>query len=77
MSKASVEDIKLASHGLRGQIAEQFADPTLTHVPDDSNVLLKFHGSYQQDDRDQRAERNKAKLDKAWPHQLGAVADPR
>jgi sulfite reductase beta subunit-like hemoprotein len=66
MSKASVEDIKLASHGLRGQIAEQFADPALTHVPDDSNVLLKFHGSYQQDDRDQRAERNKAKLDKAW-----------
>lgn len=66
MSKASVEDIKLASNGLRGQIAEQFADTALSHVPDDSNVLLKFHGSYQQDDRDKRAELSKAKLDKAW-----------
>lgn len=66
MSKASVEDIKLASNGLRGQLAEQFADASLSHVPDDSNILLKFHGSYQQDDRDQRAERSKQKLDKAW-----------
>lgn len=66
MSKASPEDIKLASNGLRGQIAEQFADTSLTHVPDDSNILLKHHGSYQQDDRDVRAERTKAKLDKAW-----------
>ena len=66
MSKASVEDIKLASNGLRGQIAEQFADTSLSHVPDDSNILLKFHGSYQQDDRDKRAELSKQKLDKAW-----------
>jgi sulfite reductase (ferredoxin) len=66
MSKASVEEIKLASNGLRGLLAEQFADPDLSHVPDDSNILLKFHGSYQQDDRDVRAERSKQKLDKAW-----------
>ncbi len=66
MSKASVEDIKLASNGLRGQLVEQFADPALSHVPDDSNILLKFHGSYQQDDRDKRAELSKQKLDKAW-----------
>jgi len=66
MSKASVEDIKLASNDLRGQIAEQFADTSLSHVPDDSNILLKFHGSYQQDDRDKRAELSKQKLDKAW-----------
>ncbi|MDB6139575.1 MAG: hypothetical protein JWO94_2647 [Verrucomicrobiaceae bacterium] len=66
MSKASVEDIKLESQGLRGQIAEQFADTALSHVPDDSNVLLKFHGSYQQDDRDLRAKLNKEGKDKAW-----------
>ncbi len=66
MSKASVEDIKLASHGLRGQIAGQFADSSLSHITEDSAVLLKHHGSYQQDDRDVRAERSKAKLDKAW-----------
>jgi sulfite reductase beta subunit-like hemoprotein len=66
MSKASVEDIKLASLGLRGQIAEQFADTALTHVPDDTNILMKFHGSYQQDDRDLRTQLSKEKKDKAW-----------
>jgi sulfite reductase (ferredoxin) len=70
MSKASVEDIKLESHGLRGQIAEEFADPALSHISDESNVLLKHHGSYQQDDRDVRAERSKAKLDKAWSYMI-------
>lgn len=66
MSKASVEEIKLGSGGLRGQIAEQLADVGLSHVEDSENVLLKFHGTYQQDDRDQRVARAKAKEDKAW-----------
>ncbi len=66
MSKASVEDIKLESNGLRGQLAELFADTSAPNIPDDSNILLKHHGSYQQDDRDVRAERTKAKLEKAW-----------
>ncbi len=66
MSKASVEDIKLESHGLRGQIAEEFADPALSHISDESNVLLKHHGSYQQDNRDLRAQLSKEKKDKAW-----------
>ena len=66
MSKASVEEIKLESHGLRGQIAEQLHDPALSHVDDSENVLLKFHGTYQQDDRDKRAALTKEKKDKAW-----------
>ena len=66
MSKASVEEIKLESNGLRGQIAEQLHDPALSHVEDSENVLLKFHGTYQQDDRDQRAALTKEKKDKAW-----------
>ncbi|GEP46288.1 NADPH-dependent assimilatory sulfite reductase hemoprotein subunit [Brevifollis gellanilyticus] len=66
MSKASVEEIKLASAGLRGQLAEQFADTSTVSIPEESNILMKHHGSYQQDDRDVRAERSKAKLDKAW-----------
>lgn len=70
MSKASVEDIKLESSGLRGQIAEQFADTSLSHISEDANILLKHHGSYQQDDRDVRAERSKAKLDKAWSYMI-------
>lgn len=66
MSKASVEDIKLESHGLRGQIAEQLADTSLSHIAEDANILLKHHGSYQQDDRDLRAQLSKEKKDKAW-----------
>ena len=42
MSKASVEEIKLESQGLRGEIAENFADAALTHVDESENVLLKF-----------------------------------
>lgn len=66
MSKASVEDIKLASHGLRGQLAEDFADTSTANIPEESNVLLKHHGSYMQDDRDRRAALVKEKKDKAW-----------
>jgi sulfite reductase (ferredoxin) len=66
MSKASVEEIKAESRGLRGQISESLADAALSHVEEAENVLLKFHGTYQQDDRDVRAQRTKEKLDKAW-----------
>jgi sulfite reductase (ferredoxin) len=66
MSKASVEEIKLASAGLRGQLADQFADTSTPNIPEDSNILLKHHGSYQQDDRDRRAQLTKEKKDKAW-----------
>lgn len=66
MSKASVEDLKLASHGLRGELAENFADTTTTHIPEESNILLKHHGSYQQDDRDLRAKLSKEGKEKAW-----------
>lgn len=66
MSKGSAEEIKLTSDGLRGHIAEQIADPSLSHVEDAENLLLKFHGTYQQDDRDLRAQRTKEKKEKAW-----------
>ncbi len=49
----SVEDIKAASRGLRGPLAAELAteEPAFGH---DAAVLLKFHGIYQQDDRDTR-----------------------
>lgn len=65
MSSSNVEDIKAQSRGLRGRLAEELASGA-THLQEDSAILLKFHGSYQQDDRDQRAERKRAGLDKAW-----------
>ena len=66
MSKASAEEFKQDSRGLRGEIAEAISDGTKSHVEDQENFLLKFHGTYQQDDRDVRAQRTKEKLDKAW-----------
>ncbi len=66
MSKASVEEIKLQSDGLRGVIGEVVGDAGLTHVEEDQAILMKFHGTYQQDDRDKRAALTKEKKEKAW-----------
>jgi sulfite reductase (ferredoxin) len=57
----SVEDIKRNSGHLRGEIGEQLVDAT-DQFGHDSQVLLKFHGIYQQDDRDVRRERASKKL---------------
>jgi sulfite reductase (ferredoxin) len=65
MSSHSVEDIKFQSRQLRGTIAETLKSDA-SHFSDDDYQLLKFHGSYQQDDRDERVPRKKAGLDKAW-----------
>lgn len=48
-----VEGIKTSSHQLRGAIGSEMVDAN-DHFGHDSEVLLKFHGTYQQDDRDQR-----------------------
>jgi len=53
MSKLSVEEIKRASSGLRGSIPEELATP-VDHFGEEAIQLLKFHGVYQQDDRDAR-----------------------
>jgi sulfite reductase beta subunit-like hemoprotein/Arc/MetJ-type ribon-helix-helix transcriptional regulator len=66
MSKGSAEDIKLQSQGLRGGIAAVLADTSKSHFEDTESVLLKHHGSYQQDNRDLRAALVKEKKDKAW-----------
>jgi sulfite reductase (ferredoxin) len=61
------ETIKATSNHLRGLIKEEL----LEHTPafgDDSEQLLKFHGIYQQDDRDRRKEARAKGLTKH--HQL-------
>lgn len=57
--RTGVEILKEQSRALRGTLAEEFASPT-TFITDAGYQLLKFHGSYQQDDRDRRNERRKA-----------------
>lgn len=55
------EEIKLASNYLRGELPTELANgaPDFGH---DSIVLLKFHGIYQQDDRDTRRARASKRL---------------
>ena len=52
-----VETIKTESKYLRGEIAQELIDGN-DHFGKDSVHLLKNHGLYQQDDRDERAGRS-------------------
>lgn len=63
--ESKVEGIKRASRHLRGTIAEGLDDGTSKFGKDDSQ-LLKFHGTYQQDDRDLRHELRKEGKEEAW-----------
>ena len=60
------EGIKVASRYLRGTILEGLADASTGSISADDQQLTKFHGVYQQDDRDVRNQRRKHKLDKAY-----------
>jgi len=62
-SKAEVT--KRDSRHLRGTIAETLATDSPNFTKDDTS-LLKFHGIYQQDDRDKRHENRKAGKDEEW-----------
>jgi sulfite reductase (ferredoxin) len=63
--RSGVEKIKDESQFLRGTIGEELQQAS-DHFDKDTLQLLKFHGTYQQDDRDLRKERKKAGLDKAY-----------
>jgi sulfite reductase (ferredoxin) len=65
MSSKNVEEIKAESRALRGKIQESLGAES-SHFSEDEYQLLKFHGTYQQDDRDQRAARKAQNQDKAW-----------
>ena len=62
-SRSPVERIKEASDYLRGSIVASLADPITGALADSDTQLIKFHGSYQQDDRDVRDERRRKKLE--------------
>lgn len=65
MIKKTIEDIKKGSGHLRGRLAEELESDS-THLSEESAQLLKFHGSYQQDDRDLRAARLAANQERAY-----------
>jgi sulfite reductase (ferredoxin) len=60
-----VERIKLDSQGLRGFLPEELENGS-SFLSEEAKQILKFHGSYQQEDRDQRRERKKAGLEPAY-----------
>ncbi|WP_031435166.1 assimilatory sulfite reductase (NADPH) hemoprotein subunit [Methylomarinum vadi] len=63
--RVEVERIKDASNYLRGTLVESLNDPLTGALADSDTQLSKFHGIYQQDDRELRDERRKQKLE---PH---------
>ncbi|HYC31354.1 MAG TPA: NADPH-dependent assimilatory sulfite reductase hemoprotein subunit [Gemmatimonadales bacterium] len=63
--ESKVEVAKREGRYLRGTIAETLASDA-THFGGDDASLLKFHGTYQQDDRDARRDREAAGEDKAY-----------
>ncbi|MBE1160357.1 assimilatory sulfite reductase (NADPH) hemoprotein subunit [Dyella acidiphila] len=69
---SELERIKANSRFLRGSLVEGLADPVTGAISEDDNKLLKFHGSYQQDDRDLREERRKQKLEPAYQFMVRA-----
>jgi sulfite reductase (ferredoxin) len=62
---SSVEGSKSASLGLRGTLGEELAS-SAAQFSDAAYDLLKFHGVYEQYDRDTATERKQAGLDKEW-----------
>ena len=61
-----IEKIKISSQGLRGTLQESLQDEITGAVREADHALVKFHGMYEQDDRDLRSERAEAKLDKLY-----------
>ncbi len=67
---SKVEQAKQAGNYLRGTIRNVLEDSSVDHFEHDDLQLLKFHGTYQQDDRDQRSSRRAEGLDKAYSFML-------
>lgn len=65
MTHSDVEALKADSEHLRGTLPAELADET-TSFSGGATTLLKFHGIYQQDDRDRRRELARAKAELAY-----------
>src|SRR3954447_1159337 len=63
--RSEVEFIKERSNRLRGTIKETL-ESDASHFSEEEYQLLKFHGIYQQDDRDMRTIARKEGRDKEW-----------
>ncbi len=64
--KSAIENIKESSDALRGTIRQSLTDEITGAIREDDQAVIKFHGMYQQDDRDRREERATKKLDRLY-----------
>jgi len=69
---SAVEHLKIKSNYLRGTIVESLNDAATGAVSADDAQLIKFHGSYQQTDRDLDSERKKQKLEPLYSFMIRA-----
>lgn len=63
---SELEKIKYDSNYLRGTLVESLADPVTGAIAEADTQLSKFHGIYQQHDRDLEKERKHQKLEPAF-----------
>ncbi len=68
---SKVEGLKVASRQLRGDIVKELKNGKI-YFTEETIQILKFHGMYQQDDRDLRAARRKAGEEKAYSMMIRA-----
>ncbi|MCW3091014.1 MAG: sulfite reductase subunit beta [Ferruginibacter sp.] len=63
---SAIEKVKIESDALRGTIRQSLQDEITGAIREDDQAVIKFHGMYQQDDRDRREERAVKKLDRLY-----------
>jgi sulfite reductase (NADPH) hemoprotein beta-component len=81
-SLSPVERIKAASNYLRGTLRESLDDHVSGAIAEDDTQISKFHGIYQQDDRDVREERRRQMLEPDYQFMIrarvpGGVCTPK
>lgn len=81
LKRSEVEQVKAKSNYLRGSLSQSLSNGiTGALFPDDTH-LIKFHGAYQQTDRDLDSERKRQKLEPLYSFMIrvrvpGGVATP-
>ena len=79
---SEIEKIKYDSNYLHGTLVESLSDPITGAIAPDDTQVSKFHGIYQQADRDIEKERKHQKLEPAWSFLIrvrmpGGVVNPK
>lgn len=79
---SEVEGIKSVSNYLRGTLVESLNDQLTGSIAEDDTQLIKFHGAYQQYDRELESERKRQKLEQLYSFMIrvripGGIISPQ